>query len=82
MVVSRLCSHSSMVFVPLWIHDDGLVRVTDVDELQAKVDEGVGDIEKCDGAKVDDLSGVRERLRLRRCFSLERASGDVEYPYF
>lgn len=42
-----------MVFVPLWIHDDGLVRmVTDVDELQAKVDEGVGDIEKCDGAKI------------------------------
>lgn len=31
-----------------------------MDELQAKVDEGVGDIEKCDGAKVDDLSGVRE----------------------
>lgn len=51
-----------------------------MDELQAKVDEGVGDIENCDGAKVDDLSGVREKLR--RCFSLERASGDVEYSYF
>lgn len=31
-----------------------------MDELQAKVDEGVEDIENCDGAKVDDLSGVRE----------------------
>lgn len=51
-----------------------------MDEWKAKVDEGVGDIEKCDGAKVDVLSGVREQLR--RCFSSERASGDVEYPYF
>lgn len=36
-----------MVFLPLWIHDDGLVRVVaGVDELQAKVDEEVGDMEK------------------------------------
>lgn len=68
-----------MVFLPLWIHDDGLVRVvTDVNELRANED---GNREKCDGAKVDDLLGVRERLS--RCFSLESfASGDVEFPYF
>lgn len=57
MVVSRIIPILACnVLVPLWIHDDGLVRVvTDVDELQAKVEEGVGDIEKCDGAKVDDF---------------------------
>lgn len=45
MVVSRLYSHARIVFVPLWIHDDGLIRlVTDVDEE-------FGDIEKCDGSE-------------------------------
>lgn len=34
-----------MVFVPLWIHDDGLIRlVTDVDK-ESKI------IEKCDGSE-------------------------------
>lgn len=37
MVVSRLCCHARMVFVPLWIHDDELIRlVTDV-EKESKI---------------------------------------------
>lgn len=71
MVVSRLCSHARMFFVPLWIHDDGLMRlVIDVEE-ELKI------LRSAMRAKGDALSRVREWLR--QSFSLVRASGDVEF---
>lgn len=60
-----------MVFVPLWIHDYGLIR------LAIDVDEELKILRSVMRAKGDDLSRVREWLR--QCFSLVRASGDVEF---